>query len=407
MADHTPQVHFNDGEGLDEEDLNRAQSLLDAKISQYSLRVGGIGNIHGWGNSAGYSMSGQDPRPLGLDANAVYTPDPSSFVYSDISVSGAGLFRIDFGPQVMVQKTGVSTPGTAPTGFGGAFGAILAYTLDDDELAHSAVASPALNPRWDSIGIQLGHAIGGAVARDFEDASTRALTSTTPDKDAQRTLSSELVSGAESATPSYPAQTAGFGRWMTILREVGETSLNQDNVRLHAFPMKMKVETVIGKDAWFGGATWLENAGRNGGIIHAAGGAGEAFFHSRRMHAGCRLVGIGISTVNFGNDIDVKLVRLEDVAGAISAVDILNLGGGSPIATTSGGYNFAGLADLDDAQNNDLPIWGNGRTYGPLFPDSVAPVNGRPFDRLAIEVSHATDFTVSDVINYVQFFYLE
>lgn len=407
MPDQFPQVHFNDGEGLDEEDLNRAQSLLDGKISQHSLRAGSIGNIHGWGHSLGYAMSGQDPRPTGLDSNALYTPDPSSFVMATLEVSAGGLFSVGWGPQLIVKKA-VSAPGTPPTGFAeGGFGGVLAYMLDDDEIGHSAVAAPAANPRWDSIGVILGHATGASESRDQEDAGTRALTTTTPDKDAQRTAASALVSGAESATPTYPAHAAGYSRWMTVLREVGETSLNPDNVRLHAFPMRLKVETVIGADGWFSGTTFEKNGARNGGIQHAAGGVGEIYFHSKQMHAGCRLVGIGISTLNFTNDVDVKIVRMQEIAGVTTPTDILSLGGGSPLGTSIDGFAFAGLPELDDANGNDLPIWGNGRTYGPLLPDGTTPVQARPRDRLAIEISHASDFTATDVINYVQFFYLE
>lgn len=412
--DPLPQVNYNDGEGIDEDDFNRAQSLSDAKLYERSSRIGSLAAVHSMGFTTGRGgdMSQQHPRPESiLDASAIYTPDPRTFVNSTFEITGAGNLAIDFGPQLFLQRSSASTPGTAPQGFDeSSLGAVLAFVSDvSDEISYALKARPTTNPRFDSINIRLGHDAGNAVSRDFEDSSTRALSSTSPSKDQLRIRQHEYQEGAESATPVYPSPTSGYGRFITVKRETGETSLNQDNVGYHAFPMKLKVETIYGHQGW-APTGFQENNARVGAIEKNGAGGGSVVFQSRQMHEGCRLVGIGISTQNFGFNLDEVMIQRTEgsAAGVISQIDILNVGGGSPLSTSVDGFAFVGLPELDDADGNDTPIWGNGRSYGPLFSDKAQnPAEGMMADGLALTLLDIADWAGGELINYVQFYYLE
>lgn len=408
MADNLPQVHFNDGEGVDEEDFNRVQSLLGQKVSQRATRLGTLGNVFGMGHTTGRGGDFSQSELRSVSASRLLTPDPATHIYTDFTVSAGGDFSVAYGPQLLIQGTSASTPGTEPTGFPGLNGTPVSYALDDDEIAFTAKARPAVNPRFDSINVRLGFQVTATESRDHEDAGTRALTTTTPNKDQAGLLEQEYQQGAESATPVYPTPTAGYARLMTIKRLVAESALVQDNVYLHSFPMKLKVETIPGFQGW-APTGFQQNNIRVGAIEKNGAGGGSVVFQSRQMHEGCRLVGIGVSFQNMGLDIeDIMIQRIESTAsGVLSQVDILNLGDGGPISSTSEGYSFAGLPEFDDVDGNDLPIWGNGHPYGPLFSDKAQnPAEGIIVDHLALTISDLA-WAGGELINFVQFFYLE
>ena len=411
MPDHLSHVLFNDGEGLDEADLNKAQNILDAKISERGFRVGGLAGVFDLDNDVTGNPNGDagsDARAVGLSPTRIIIPDPFSFILGSFSVSAGGALSFSTGNMLIIQRAG-AVAGTAPDGLGNSFGDILSYVPDDDELGESANARPTVNSRWDSFDVAISHTEGGAASRDFEDASTRALSTTTPNKDMERTMLTEYNSGAESATPSYPAVTAGYGRYLTVLRETAESSLTEDNVRLHAFPGKLCIEKMMGDDAWTSvPADFVPNAARVGALYRSGGAVGGTVYYiPKQVHEGARLVGVGVSFLNFTNDLaTVDLVRLTEAAGIISTDSLLGL---TPeFSTTSNGYSFAGLDEFVDAQGNELPIWGNGRGHGPLFSDKEGvPVSGKNVDRIALRISDAADWTIGDIINYVEFYYLE
>ena len=410
MADTIPKVNFNDGEGLDEADLNRVQGLLDAKIMQRSANIGNLGGALNMGNSTGGGAFSAGGAELGqhdarsLPATKIFTPAPLGFISSDISVSGLGVLNVGLGPWLFMQGSGASTPGTAPDGFKG----LLSYLPDDDEIGLSS-ARPTVNNRWDAFGARLGHAAPSATeSRDFEDAATRALTTTTPAKDQTTSFEVEVIQGTEAATPVIPAQSAGYATYAAVKRATGETSLDPDDFRLFTYPMNLKVETVMGSDGWFATTSFDKNSARPGSIQKNGAGAADLYMFSRNMHAGHRLVGVGICTQNTTRDIDVVIQRAEyDATGTLTLVDLLNVGAGNPLGTTNEGFNFAGLDDFVDADGNELPIWGNGRTYGPLLGDhGAAAVDGLVSDALAIKFADAA-WVGAENIAYVKFYYLE
>jgi len=409
MPDHLPQVNFSDGEGVEEDDFNRLQSLLDAKTLERAFRVGGLAGTFLLDGASSGNPNGplSDARPIGLSASRIITPDPLTFTLNDFSISGAGELTIDTGNFLLVQRAGAAA-GTAPSGFAESFGGLLSYVPDDGEVVEAGNARPSTNPRWDSLDLALSHSQGGSESRDHEDAATRALTTVAQDKDQERTLLIEYNEGTEAATPTYPALTSGYGRYITVLRGTAETSLTQNNVRLHAFPGKLKIERVHGHNAWHDSTTnYGHNASRFGSLTRIAtgGGGGTVIFAPNNIHEGCRLVGVGASFLNFSNDLDVDLVRLSEAAGVISVDSIFTL---TSIDTSTPGYQFEGLADFEDAAGLEQPIWGNGRTYGPLFSNKEAsPVSGVNVDRLALRINDASDWVSGDVMNYVEFYYLE
>ncbi len=412
MADGITRTHFNDGEGLDEADLNRLQSLLDAKNMQRAANIGRMGAAEDMGHFTGsgpLTNGGAElaqNSPASISASLIYTPSPLGFVNSTFDISGAGNLGFDFGPLQVMQGSGGSTPGTPADGY---VSGMLSYIMEDEEIS-LFVARPSVNPRYDSINLRLGHAApNNPDARDFEDAGTRALTTTNPNKDQATSMESELVQGTEAASPVFPAPTAGFARFITIFRETGETSLDPDNVRWHSLPMNLKTEIVIGDEGWFS-AGWAKPVTRPGSIEKSGAGSATIQFFPRTMSAGSRLVGVGICFQNTGIDVDdIKLQRMEyDVDGNQTQVDLVNLGAGGPLSSSEEGFNFAGLPEFDDADGNDLPIWGNGRTYGPLLGThaDAGDAKGLADSTLILHVAD-TAWAGGENILYVKFYYLE
>lgn len=286
----------------------------------------------------------------------------------------------------------------------------LAVDESTDFTAAVLPAAPAANPRWDSFEFELVDSYGETESRDLEDAGTRALSTGTPNKRILTSLTSlAWVSGAEAALPDFPALTASTrGRLLSIKRIVGEGgTVLRDAFALHVYPMRLAVEDVHASDIAFNDTYW--NPAGFGSLQRIdASSSGNLHFVPKRMHAGCRLLAVGVCW-SVGNEPSVSLGRLTYEAGAIDAAEIANLGSGG-VLDQAAGLKYAGEADwtahasIAAGTACGYPIWGNGRTYGPLFKDqAAAPLQ---VSKLYVGVSGALSaWDVGDRVDFVRFVY--
>lgn len=198
MAGEIREILWNDGEGLEPADLNNAQRFLRAQLwdAAFSQRIRAFGEEYN------------------VDAN-------SAHLYS----YGGGAVRKHASARVVTNDEGLIAMHGAAGGFGlgftGADAQVLSYYLAANELQTTLDVGDA-NPRIDLICVKLEHIDNDAAdqeSRDFKDATTAALSTTTPVKRRKVRLTKQVVKGTPAGSPVEPAVPAGFVKWAAV--EVG------------------------------------------------------------------------------------------------------------------------------------------------------------------------------------------
>ncbi len=190
-TDSFKRVFFNDGEGITHGDLNDSQTFLETRLSDQILHAL-IGNV---------SLSGTDPEFGGKNgANA-----PTHLAYclhggSAYLRQGTGNAKLQIAPGVLMQKTG-SMDGSTPT--------LLAYTFAGTEEVTIANGD-VTNPRVDILQMKLELVSADTQSRDFEDATTHLVTTTTPSKKKRVQCTLSVKQGTPGASPVYPDPDTGY-----------------------------------------------------------------------------------------------------------------------------------------------------------------------------------------------------
>lgn len=423
-AKYFSKVLFSNGEPMEEDDFNQVQDLTLNELRERAIPAqglaGGAANL-GHNSGQGFDLWKAAVGPVSAEDERIYMPTQ---FHGYAIIDDAADFLQGPGRATWLQRINANTPGTIPgqPADRGAQDGVVVHTGDDEEpnFDLTAISFPSVNPRIDSFDVRLGWEDGENVARDFEDATTRAKSSTATDKERRTLIAGLRTSGAEGASPAYPSVPAGYARWVTVLLETGDSlPLDHDRWQLHAFPSRLRVETVHGSEGWFSNASnWLSSGSSSKVLAAVMDGASptvgtdQIFFAPRSMHAGCRLVGVAVVMEGVVEDREISLVRMDE-SGADTLIEALDsVTGSGPISTSGGdGVYFAGIEDLT------APVWGNGRAYGPIIGPwrgtSVSPVKPvsalSGFERLAVRMDWggSTDWDANETIACVQFFYLE
>ncbi len=190
-TDNFKRVLFNDGEGVTHGDLNDAQTFLETRLSDQILHSL-IGNV---------SLSATDPEFGGKNgANA-----PVHLAYclhggSAYLRQGSGNAKLQISPGVLMQKTG-SMDGSTPT--------LLAYTFAGTEEV-TITNGDASHPRVDLLQMKLELVDADTQSRDFEDATTHVVTTTTPNKKKRVQCTLSVKQGVAGVSPTYPDPDSGY-----------------------------------------------------------------------------------------------------------------------------------------------------------------------------------------------------
>lgn len=186
------QVNFSDGEGLTFGDLNDIQKYAESKVWEQV--------IHNQIGAMDVTVSPRDPQFGGQDganhpSSRAYCLNPGA-AYLRI---GSTTSKIQVAPGTLLQKIGTLT-GTTPQ--------ILAYTFAGTE-EWQLVNGDATNPRCDLLQMSLAYATSDSQSRDFEDATTRIVTSAATNKKNQVVCTLSVKQGVAAASPQIPEPDAG------------------------------------------------------------------------------------------------------------------------------------------------------------------------------------------------------
>jgi hypothetical protein len=187
------RVYFNDGEGLDYNDLNNIQSSLRAKFGDQFLQyLMGAVAISGTKDP---SFAGQN----GTDApnRFAYCLQPGQ-AYLRSHASTANIIQV--APGTLYQKVG-SSDGSEST--------MLGFTFVGTE-SWSLTAGDATNPRVDLLQMKLEYITDTSTSRDFEDATTHNVTSTTFNKKKRVQCTLSVKAGTPNASPTVPEPDTGY-----------------------------------------------------------------------------------------------------------------------------------------------------------------------------------------------------
>lgn len=246
------EVLFNDGEGLVLTDLMNMQRFVRAMIKDQHL------GQHG-------SYNGQEGLlPTGSLSPYALTPSARGGY-----VKPTGTARqITNAPGILCQWGSSSAPdGLTPQ--------LLTYQLAQDELQTTVGANSSGNPRIDALCVKLSLVAADSQTRDFEDATTHALTSATFNKRNEVSLAISLVPGTPGASPVAPAIPSGYCLYAYVYVPNGAGVLTHDQVWDQRLPMKLGRKKIYAKSAidlhgdWVlsGNGFYVQNTGTFGGGV--------------------------------------------------------------------------------------------------------------------------------------------
>lgn len=357
-------VKWNDGEGITPTDLNDAHRFLAAKLSDQLLE-----KLIGSPNNYDPVLSGQK----GANSSVNYAYALS--VGGAQPLQGSTTSKIKISAGTLYQKV-ANADGDNAT--------LLAYTFDGTDEFTITAGHATLN-RVDMIQMKLERVDADPQTRDFEDATTRAVTSQSMNKKqrVQCTLSLKTGSGSSlAASPAYPTPDAGYVPIACIV--VGATWAGAERFYyddmagaravIHDLRMPINVKPqCIAPTMWTYTSGTFTNTGYGSLLCTSATGQYAA---ARVLSNHGRLVGLtvvqknGVNAANnmfLGTENDFKLVdlsatianntttsphratlRMQDIEAATQRYDSRSgLGGTAPTVTGNGTHG--------------LPIWANGK----------------------------------------------
>lgn len=411
-ADFGDKVLFNNGEGLDEADLNRINAeWMKEMYTRGALDISELNAVLNMGYNTGQGASLMSTAVYNIASTILMTMSPKALPIANGSV------RTDLN---ILSRTHTIAKARG-AGVGGPYftneGQLNILTLDEDQVNFTLGAAPATNPRWDTVFLDLDTENRDSVARDFKDASTLALSSSAQNKTRGRLLSGQVVAGTEAATPDFPSGATGEVPWVSVKRTVGEsTPLPKQMFAYHAYPPRLAVEDVLGQDMIrIGSGLWSTDTLGFGSSEHSGGvGTADLIAVPKRMNAGCRLIGVGIHTDMAASPQDhaVQVGQFQyQLASGPTFTSLVDIGSGSPMGLSQDGFQFASERDWSVSTGIRLPIWGNGGHYGPIFNEEAHDFTSTAslFEKLAVKVSNgpsSTTWNAGDRVCLVRFIYL-
>lgn len=197
-----PRVLFNDGEALEYGDLNNMQAYeRSSNMDNMWARNLQSAMNNGVANTSALYCMGISGRPT---------------IASNTLRSAAGT----------IMQTASTIAGDATAG-----PSLLAYTLSTNEISLSTAggavfpSADGTQDRIDFVCVKITSADGGSESRDFKDAITDALSTSSVSKKRGTALATPVVvSGSlftASGTPTYPTVPSGYVVWAGLYRAAG------------------------------------------------------------------------------------------------------------------------------------------------------------------------------------------
>jgi hypothetical protein len=250
---------------------------------------------------------------------------------------------------------------------------LLAYHMDANELWGLLSGAPSTfaagdpsHDRFDLVCVKLQTVDTDSQSRDFQDASTLAVTSSTTNKKRRVQLLAQIVQGTPGLTPAIPALPAGYSRWAVVRIPTSTTTGTQtswENIYDCRVPFSaFKQQTAWASDMFVWSSTWTLTQGI---YLNTAGGTGRALMapfkgghHNRIMRyrgkgTSISASGLRMQPVSFIATFGPPYTFTLD--NAPNGLSNTIAGAGQPTDLSG---SLAAMVDLTGALT--LPVWGNG-----------------------------------------------
>lgn len=397
-----------DGFAIDRTDDNNSQ--LFAMARQMILWASGITNAVDDPSSPGTFADlelGQawNQQSDGADANdLVFAPFPGAgFV-------GPGLANhLTLYPGPLMLFTGAPFASTGEE--------FVSYWVNTPIDLTTAVGD-ATNPRIDLVEIKAEWVDGDAQSRHFEDATTRAPSSQTEDKERGVQITVQIKQGTPAATPAYPAPTAGFAPLAAVRVPALHNGVHTvSNLRDMRWPLGgLRVIDVDARGFWLQGTNpWLLN---EAGMYVETDGATTAVADSVIVQCpigakSARLLGVGIYGAAAGNP-SVELVRIDHNLPATPTITQLADLDTGQIFDVAGFNNMGAIELMDPLGVAGTPQAGarlaNRRVGSPMWCNGYAAGSGQegsipetPFSKLGVRIKSENDGSDA-FVSFVRFY---
>lgn len=359
------EVLFSDGEEFDPTDLNNAQRFLYAMIGDGLLA----------GLAPHLDLSGSPGIENGTH---LYALGDSGAPFED----GSGTRTPNFLRGLVAQRLTSADPD-------GDDSQVLLYFLDPNE---PQVARPAVttDPRWDVVSIQLARATADSQSRDFQDGATRALSTSSFDKQRQVVATITWTQGVEAASPVEPSIPAGDVKLAAFkIRPSVTTFAPATDIRDYRMPLAAVRR--LRSDRW--GVIHDDGAGPRNYDLGSHGGVNNSASATLGdlAHAGCpveggsaRILAVGLSSNRISGSLGAALLSLVRHDDRTSTVLLRNLTALLATAGTSALY-----AEFDILASHGEPLWSNGYAAGYAVDRIGASATGGP-ERLYLEFTPDT-----------------
>lgn len=312
-------VIYNDGEGLDHTDLNRHSIWQAIRHSDYEFAM----------------LTRTDPTVATPWQESTYLKKLHRFHNAGCAYAGPSNRQIRC-KRGLIAKWIAAPDGTEPK--------LLCYFLDEDEISLQSAVGDATNPRYDVIAIKLEWE-NVTETRDFEDAGTHAITSTTPTTYKRVKMTARLVAGTPAASPAIPAIAADEAYYCVYrVPATFDAALVLDpdpagtnRFRDFTFPIgEIKTAFFQGVDLGFVAADWTI---ANDGTITSTGATKRA------------TAGINMSAA------EAKVLRFELAAGGTYGVTTGIRGSTSETVYSIVGANSKDFADFSAIDDDTCRLW--------------------------------------------------
>lgn len=375
------RVLFTTGEGVDERDFNILQQKLMARTADV-FGLGGIAAAIGDAGDLDTVINLEGPSLLGLfigyEQTVVFTPQP----WNGFWFAGTAN-QLQFCPGPLLYFLDEPGPiGTDPTSEVGASNdARVLYSYPQFAPLTTAVGD-ATNPRFDLVEIKMEFDDGLSQSRDFEDAITRAKTTTSTDKFRFVKITYQIKAGTPAANPVYPTCTAGFLPMCAVYIPATHNAVHDpSNIRDMRYPLGIRAYDVQPSQFYYPGATpWTKIDGATNLEAYAAspdgGDEADLFIPCPIGTASARVVGLGLYG-RAGGAPAVDLVRVEHNLPSTPTVTVLCSIDPGSILDTAGYYtlNHMQLQDVLSTVTSHITVRTNGTSgwIGPsLWANSFA-----------------------------------
>ncbi len=383
------EMLFSAGEGLDFADLNAMQRFLRAQTHDI------------WRAYARQSDPGG-----GVNPQVLYTQGNGGAPYA----TGASRQLGNYAGWIAVTQ-GLGVTGDAPD--------FLYYYVALNEMAVTLDVGHATDHRTDILCVKLDYLDGGSESRDFEDAATRALSSTTPNKRRNVRLQFQVVKGADN--PVFPgtqgAVPVGYVKIAAVyIPPTWNAAIAPGNILDYTMPVGFKIIDIPGPQ-WDHisnsdtATAWIAQGGQLGRYHGGYPGAIPAYAICPGLPNSHRIIGVGFGGIRRASSTAtvelrrIDLLPADATVGYAEAVITPDYAGSALLPTTGSDTEYREISLLTGE-----PIWVNGYRSGVaaselagLPPYTSAP----PFSPPAIPrcaLRYLTDGTRDDQITLARFY---